>query len=90
MKNLEKFSTCRREDRLHCFGSQFKSCAANWARKGGVASLVRKGLSPVVQQALDAVRVIGNEAVHPETLDLKDDRDTATTLFGLVTSFQSR
>jgi hypothetical protein len=49
-----------------------------------VANLVRKGLSPVVQQALDAVRVIGNEAVHPGTLDLKDDRDTATELFGLV------
>jgi hypothetical protein len=28
--------------------------------------------------------VIGNEAVHPGTLDLKDDLDTATKLFGLV------
>ncbi len=43
-----------------------------------IASLVKKGLYPLVQQALDAVRVIGNEAVHPGTLDLKDDRDTAT------------
>jgi DNA-directed RNA polymerase subunit N (RpoN/RPB10) len=49
-----------------------------------IASLVKKGLSPLVQQALDAVRVIGNEAVHPGTLDLKDDRDTATKLFALV------
>jgi Domain of unknown function (DUF4145) len=49
-----------------------------------IASLVKKGLSPLVQQALDAVRVIGNEAVHPGTLDLKDDRDTATKLFDLV------
>jgi len=30
------------------------------------------------------VRVIGNEAVHPGKLDLKDDRDTATRLFKLV------
>jgi hypothetical protein len=49
-----------------------------------IASLVKKGLSPLVQKALDAVRVIGNEAVHPGSLDLKDDRDTATRLFNLV------
>ena len=33
---------------------------------------------------MDAVRVIGNEAVHPGTLDLKDDVDTATRLFDLL------
>ena len=49
-----------------------------------IASLVSKGLNPLVQMALDVVRVIGNEAVHPGTIDLKDDRDTALRLFGLV------
>jgi hypothetical protein len=49
-----------------------------------IASLVSKGLNPVVQKALDVVRVIGNEAVHPGTIDLRDDRDTALRLFGLV------
>jgi hypothetical protein len=49
-----------------------------------IASLVRKGLTPVIQKSLDVVRVIGNEAVHPGTLDLKDDRDTASKLFRLV------
>ncbi|SDW72742.1 DUF4145 domain-containing protein [Nitrosomonas oligotropha] len=49
-----------------------------------IASLVSKGLNPLVQRALDVVRVIGNEAVHPGTIDLKDDRDTALRLFGLV------
>ena len=49
-----------------------------------IASLVSKGLNPLVQKALDVVRVIGNEAVHPGTIDLKDDRDTAVRLFGLV------
>lgn len=49
-----------------------------------IASLVARGLDPMVQQALDAVRVIGNEAVHPGTMDLKDDRDTALTLLELV------
>ena len=49
-----------------------------------IASLVQKGLSPQVQQALDALRVIGNNAVHPGQLDLTDDRDTALALFGLL------
>jgi hypothetical protein len=46
--------------------------------------LVKKGLNPLVQQSLDIVRVIGNEAVHPGVIDLKDDRDTALRLFELV------
>jgi hypothetical protein len=49
-----------------------------------IASLVKKGLNPLVQQSLDIVRVIGNEAVHPGIMDLKDDRDTATALLSLV------
>jgi len=49
-----------------------------------IASLVAKGLNPLVQKSLDVVRVVGNEAVHPGVMDLKDDRETAATLFGLV------
>lgn len=49
-----------------------------------IAWLVGRGLDEHVQQALDAVRVIGNEAVHPGELDLSDDVETATSLFGLV------
>jgi hypothetical protein len=49
-----------------------------------IASLIKKGLSPIIQQSLDTVRVIGNEAVHPGLIDLRDDIDTATKLFGLV------
>lgn len=49
-----------------------------------IGSLVKKGLNPLVQQSLDIVRVIGNEAVHPGVIDLKDDRDTAMTLFQLL------
>jgi Domain of unknown function (DUF4145) len=65
-----------------------KLCAA-LGEKGNninedIASLVDKGLNPLVRKALDAVRVIGNEAVHPGELDLKDDRDTAIKLFELV------
>jgi hypothetical protein len=46
--------------------------------------LVEKGLSPMIQQALDSLRVIGNEAVHPGTLDLRDDVETAASLFTLL------
>src|SRR5204863_1912915 len=49
-----------------------------------IGSLVKKGLNPRVQQALDVVRIVGNNAVHPAELDLKDDRDTAAKLFELV------
>ncbi|WP_315798508.1 DUF4145 domain-containing protein [Bradyrhizobium sp. SZCCHNRI3043] len=49
-----------------------------------ISSLVKKGLEPAVQQALDIVRVIGNEAVHPGQIDLRDDRDTALKLFRLI------
>ncbi len=49
-----------------------------------IASLVAKGLPVRVQQALDSVRVIGNEAVHPGSLDLKDDTDTVKRLFRIV------
>lgn len=49
-----------------------------------IASLVSKGLNRQVKDAMDAVRVIGNEAVHPLEMDLRDDKDTVSTLFGLV------
>ncbi|TQF33804.1 DUF4145 domain-containing protein [Bradyrhizobium sp. UNPA324] len=49
-----------------------------------IANLVKKGLDRKVQQALDIVRVTGNNAVHPGELDLKDDQATAMQLFSLV------
>ena len=49
-----------------------------------IANLVKKGLPIKIQQALDIVRVIGNNAVHPGQIDLKDNRDTALQLFNLI------
>jgi Domain of unknown function (DUF4145) len=49
-----------------------------------IGALVNKGLDPTIQKALDAVRVIGNNAAHPGTIDLKDDKAMAISLFGLV------
>ena len=49
-----------------------------------IAYLVREGLDVRIQRSLDIVRVIGNEAVHPGQVDLKDDIETAENLFSLV------
>lgn len=49
-----------------------------------IANLVDKGLDIEVQQALDSLRVIGNNAVHPGEMDLTDDTETATALFSLL------
>lgn len=49
-----------------------------------IGNLVKSGLPEKIQKALDSVRVIGNNAVHPGQIDLKDDRETAYKLFGFV------
>ena len=49
-----------------------------------IGALVSKGLSQDIQRALDTVRVIGNNAVHPGQIDLRDDRATAHSLFAFV------
>jgi uncharacterized protein DUF4145 len=49
-----------------------------------IGALVSQGLDPRVQKALDVLRVIGNNAVHPGQIDLKDDKDTAISLFQLL------
>lgn len=49
-----------------------------------IAAMVRDGLPPVIQQALDTVRVVGNEAVHPGKISFDDDREAAAQLFNLV------
>lgn len=49
-----------------------------------IAALVANGLPVRVQQALDVVRVIGNNAVHPGEISVKDQPQTVTALFNLV------
>lgn len=49
-----------------------------------IGNLVKRGLSGLIQQALDIVRVIGNNAVHPGQIDINDKPETALRLFNLV------
>jgi len=57
--------------------------------KGGninddISNLVKKGLPIKIQKSLDIVRVIGNNAVHPGLIDVKDDQEIANKLFHLI------
>lgn len=49
-----------------------------------IKELVAEGLSPKIQQALDLLRVIGNNAVHPGQINLDDNADIAHKLFGIL------
>lgn len=49
-----------------------------------IGALVKAGLSPQVQRALDTVRVIGNDAVHPGEINFNDDSEIALALFKLI------
>ncbi|MDI6850717.1 MAG: hypothetical protein QMD82_02100, partial [bacterium] len=50
----------------------------------------KKGLDKKIQQALDYVRVIGNNAVHPGLLDLRDNKETVGMLFELINFIADR
>lgn len=49
-----------------------------------IAALVKKGLNPAIQKSLDALRITGNNAVHPGELDLSDDSERVIKLFNLI------
>jgi hypothetical protein len=49
-----------------------------------ITNLVAKGLDPEMQQALDFVRVVGNEAVHPGEINLNDNKEIAIKLFNIL------
>lgn len=49
-----------------------------------IGQLVKDELPVMVQQSLDYVRFVGNNAVHPGQLDLKDNKEIAVKLFELI------
>ena len=49
-----------------------------------IGSLVSKGMPIEIQQMLDSVRVIGNNAVHPGQIDIKDNKELALSLLNFI------
>ncbi|MEU0314990.1 DUF4145 domain-containing protein [Nocardioides sp. NPDC006273] len=49
-----------------------------------IGALVQKRLDPQVQQAMDVLRIVGNESVHPGEINLDEDDDLLPALFNLV------
>lgn len=49
-----------------------------------IKTLVIRGLNPAIQKSLDALRITGNNAVHPGELNLTEDRERVIKLFGLI------
>lgn len=49
-----------------------------------IGDLVGKGLNKSVEQALDGLRFIGNEAVHPGMISLQDDKQISFALFKIL------
>jgi len=49
-----------------------------------IGSLVKKGLNPTIQKSLDALRITGNNAVHPGALDLTEETERVLKLFNLI------
>lgn len=49
-----------------------------------IKSLVAKGLNPLVQKSLDALRITGNNAVHPGEINLTEQPERAVKLFELI------
>ncbi|AGK54893.1 DUF4145 domain-containing protein [Bacillus sp. 1NLA3E] len=49
-----------------------------------IAELVKKDIPEHIQQGIDAIRIYGNEGIHPGEIVLNDDQETVMFLFDLI------
>lgn len=49
-----------------------------------IGELVKKGLSPQVQKSLDTLRIVGNNAVHPGQINLREEPEKVLVLFKIL------
>jgi hypothetical protein len=55
-----------------------------------IKALVAKGLNPLVQKSLDALRITGNNAVHPGEINLSEQPERVHKLFDLINFIASK
>ena len=51
---------------------------------GAIKRLVEQGLPETLQKAMDIVRIVGDEAVHPGEINVDDNKEMAIALFRLM------
>ncbi len=51
---------------------------------GAIKKLVQNGLPSTLQMAMDTVRIVGDEAVHPGEIIIDDNKDLAIAMFELI------
>lgn len=51
---------------------------------GAIKKLVASGLPSTLQKAMDTVRIVGDEAVHPGEINLDDNKELAIAMFRLI------
>ena len=51
---------------------------------GAIKKLVANGLPESLQKAMDTVRIVGDEAVHPGEINIDDNKDVAIAMFRLM------
>ncbi len=51
---------------------------------GAIKKLVQNGLPSTLQMAMDTVRIVGDEAVHPGEIIIDDNKDLAVAMFELI------
>ncbi|MGI8328316.1 DUF4145 domain-containing protein [Actinomadura scrupuli] len=49
-----------------------------------IGRLVEHGLDPTIQKAMDVLRVVGNNSVHPGSISLAEDVETIPSLFEML------
>jgi len=49
-----------------------------------IGTMVKNGLSAQIQQSLDLVRVVGNNAVHPGQIQIEENKERIERFFSLV------
>lgn len=51
---------------------------------GAIKKLVENGLPESIQKAMDSIRILGDEAVHPGQINIDDNKELAVAMFKMM------